>query len=57
MSDHLRAITPTEMNSEVLKCGLLAVEIKVIRVVQVEPSHEDVYLSLAGDHGKHKDKE
>ena len=45
------------MNSEVLKCGLLAVEIKVIRLEQVEPSLEDVFLSLVGDRGQYKDKD
>lgn len=57
LSDHLRAITPIEMNSEVLKCALLAAEVKVIRIDQVEPSLEDVFLSLAGDRGQHNEKE
>ena len=55
MSDHLRAITPTEMNSEVFKYALLSAEVKVIRVEQVDPSLEDVFLSLAGDRGQQKD--
>ena len=43
------------MNSEVLKYALLSADVKVIRVEQVEPSLEDVFLSLAGDREQQKD--
>jgi ABC-2 type transport system ATP-binding protein len=52
ISNHLRAITPTEMKCEELKNALLSAGVKVIQVEEVEPSLEDVFLALAGDRGK-----
>jgi len=48
ISDHLRAITPTDMSENNLKKPLLDVGIKVSRLEVVEPSLEDVFLALAG---------
>jgi ABC-2 type transport system ATP-binding protein len=48
ISDHLRTIAPTEVDGEMIKDALTTAEIDVRLVEQVEPSLEDVFLSLAG---------
>lgn len=50
ISDHLRAITPMEINGKIIEDALIGSDINVLLVEQVEPSLEDVFLSLAG-HG------
>jgi ABC-2 type transport system ATP-binding protein len=56
ISDHLRAITPTEMDGKLLKDALKVSNVEVLLVEEVEPSLEDVFLSLAGRRGEQKDK-
>ena len=46
--DHLRAITSADMNEHVLRENLRESGIKEVRLEEVEPSLEDVFLSLAG---------
>ena len=46
--DHLRAITSADMNEDVLRENLRESGIKEVRLEEVEPSLEDVFLSLAG---------
>jgi drug efflux transport system ATP-binding protein len=46
-SDHLRAITPINMDVETLKRSLTAANIQVERIELVEPTLEDVFLALA----------
>jgi ABC-2 type transport system ATP-binding protein len=47
VSDHLRAITPPEVKAENLIAPLLASGIEGVRIEQVEPTLEDVFLALA----------
>lgn len=47
VSDHLRAITPSEITAEVLQASLQAAGITQVRLEPVEPSLEDVFLALA----------
>jgi hypothetical protein len=46
-SDHLRAITPSDVNVETLNCTLREAGIQVERIELVEPTLEDVFLALA----------
>jgi ABC-2 type transport system ATP-binding protein len=46
-SDHLRAITPINIDVETLNRSLMAASIQVERIEQVEPTLEDVFLALA----------
>jgi hypothetical protein len=55
ISDHLRVITSMDMNGKKLIEALNATDVQVEMVEQVEPSLEDVFLSLAGRPGKNKD--
>lgn len=45
--DHLRAITPFDVNEDILREKLAEVGIDEVRLERVEPSLEDVFLSLA----------
>jgi ABC-2 type transport system ATP-binding protein len=45
--DHLRAITPPDVEAEVLRNRLLEGEVKAVRVSVAEPTLEDVFLTLA----------
>jgi ABC-2 type transport system ATP-binding protein len=56
ISDHLRAITPTKIGGDLLTEALTASNVDVLLVEQVEPSLEDVFLSLAGHTGEQKDR-
>ncbi len=47
VSDHLRAITPTDVEAKVLRDELAREGITDIRIELVEPTLEDVFLSLA----------
>jgi hypothetical protein len=48
VSDHLRAITPFEIrDEETFQSRLREVGIQGVRVEQVEPTLEDVFLALA----------
>jgi ABC-2 type transport system ATP-binding protein len=46
-SDHLRAITPINVDPETLNRSLMAARIQVERIELVEPTLEDVFLALA----------
>ena len=46
-ADHLRAVTPADINAEVLNKALIEAGIQVERIEQVEPTLEDVFLALA----------
>ena len=46
-ADHLRAITPTDVDAEILVRSLVEAGIQVERVELVEPTLEDVFLALA----------
>jgi len=46
-SDHLRAITPINVDAETLNRSLMAASIQVERIELVEPTLEDVFLALA----------
>jgi ABC-2 type transport system ATP-binding protein len=46
-SDHLRAITPINVNAETLNRSLMTANIQVERIELVEPTLEDVFLALA----------
>jgi ABC-2 type transport system ATP-binding protein len=46
-ADHLRAVTPADINAEVLNKALVEAGIQVERIEQVEPTLEDVFLALA----------
>ena len=50
-SDHLRAITPINVNAETLNRSLMAASIQVERIELVEPTLEDVFLALADSNG------
>jgi ABC-2 type transport system ATP-binding protein len=50
-SDHLRAITPIQVNAETLNGSLVAASIQVERIELVEPTLEDVFLALADPNG------
>lgn len=45
--DHLRAITPADVNAEVLQKALHDAEIRIDHIAVVEPTLEDVFLALA----------
>jgi hypothetical protein len=45
--DHLRAITPFDVNEKILRDMLAEVGIDEVFIEKVEPSLEDVFLSLA----------
>ena len=45
--DHLRAITPSDANAEILHNSLREAGIQVERIELVEPTLEDVFLALA----------
>jgi ABC-2 type transport system ATP-binding protein len=45
-SDHLRAITPLNVDAETLTRSMVAAGIEIDRVEQVEPTLEDVFLAL-----------
>jgi ABC-2 type transport system ATP-binding protein len=45
-SDHLRAITPLNVDAEALTRSMLVAGIEIDRVEQVEPTLEDVFLAL-----------
>jgi ABC-2 type transport system ATP-binding protein len=47
VSDHLRAITPADVDREVLAASLLSAGIQEARLEQVEPTLEDIFLALA----------
>ena len=47
VGDHLRAITPTDVNEDILHNKLAEVWIEVVHLERVEPTLEDVFLSLA----------
>jgi ABC-2 type transport system ATP-binding protein len=47
VSDHLRAITPPEIDSVALQARLVEAGTPALRVEEVEPSLEDVFLALA----------
>jgi hypothetical protein len=47
MGDHLRAITHFDVSEDVLREELRGVGIEEVRLERVEPSLEDVFLSLA----------
>jgi ABC-2 type transport system ATP-binding protein len=47
VSDHLRAITPREIDASALREQLEALGVQDFRVEQVEPTLEDVFLALA----------
>jgi ABC-2 type transport system ATP-binding protein len=47
VSDHLRAITPPDVNAATLEARLVEAGTPALRLEQVEPSLEDVFLSLA----------
>jgi ABC-2 type transport system ATP-binding protein len=46
--DHLRAITPPDVDARKLRMALEDVGIRVLELERVEPSLEDVFLALAG---------
>lgn len=48
VSDHLRAITPPGLTGEALLESLAEVGVTGVRLEQVEPTLEDVFLALAG---------
>ena len=48
VSDHLRAITPLDIDEEVLRQRLAEAGITGVRLEPVEPTLEDVFLALAG---------
>jgi ABC-2 type transport system ATP-binding protein len=48
VSDHLRAITPLDIDEGVLRQLLAEAGITGVRLEQVEPTLEDVFLALAG---------
>jgi len=50
-SDHLRAITPINVDAETLKRSFMAASIQVDRIELVEPTLEDVFLALADSNG------
>jgi ABC-2 type transport system ATP-binding protein len=47
VGDHLRAITPTDVNEDILHEKLAEVGIEAVHLERVEPTLEDVFLSLA----------
>ncbi len=47
VSDHLRAITPADVDSQTLQASLLSAGVTGARLEQVEPTLEDVFLALA----------
>jgi len=47
VSDHLRAITPPEVEATALQAALAEAGTPVVRLEQVEPTLEDVFLALA----------
>jgi hypothetical protein len=47
VGDHLRAITPSDVNEDKLHDKLIEIEIEVVHLERVEPTLEDVFLSLA----------
>ena len=49
VSDHLRAITPSDVSAKVLIGHLKQAGMKKIRVREVEPTLEDVFLALSAD--------
>ena len=50
-SDHLRAITPINVDAETLNRSLMAASIQVERIELVDPTLEDVFLALADSNG------
>jgi len=48
VSDHLRAITPVEVNEEILVNYLASSGFDTARIERVEPTLEDIFLTLAG---------
>ncbi len=48
VSDHLRAITPVEVNEEILVNYLSGSGFDTARIERVEPTLEDIFLTLAG---------
>lgn len=46
-SDHLRAITPEDVNEEIFQSSLEQIGLQDFRLEPVEPSLEDVFLALA----------
>jgi len=48
VSDHLRAITPLDVDEGILRQRLAEAGITDVRLEQVEPTLEDVFLALAG---------
>ena len=51
VSDHLRAITPADVDSSMLLAYLVSAGMLNIRVESVEPTLEDVFLALATQAG------
>jgi ABC-2 type transport system ATP-binding protein len=49
-SDHLRAITPLNVDAETLTRSMVKAGIEIDRVEQVEPTLEDVFLALVDAH-------
>lgn len=47
VSDHLRAITPPELDAERFQASLHEIGVDGVRLEQVEPTLEDVFLALA----------
>lgn len=47
VGDHLRAITPFDVNEDILRSKLVETGIENVHLERVEPSLEDVFLSLA----------
>jgi ABC-2 type transport system ATP-binding protein len=47
VSDHLRAITPPDMDAESFQASLSEIGVDHVRLEQVEPTLEDVFLALA----------
>jgi hypothetical protein len=48
VGDHMRAITASEVTEESLKEQLTDMGVRGVRLEQVEPTLEDVFLALAG---------
>jgi ABC-2 type transport system ATP-binding protein len=49
VGDHLRAITPIDVDGNLLRKKLAEVGISEVQVEKVEPTLEDVFLALAGE--------
>jgi ABC-2 type transport system ATP-binding protein len=46
--DHLRAVTPLEVNEKHLSTLLLQAGIQIVQITRAEPTLEDVFLTLGG---------